>query len=141
MNVYPPSMAKYLRIGVLAAAIACGLSAAEHHGQVKFGGLPLPGATVTAAKGEQKFVAVSDQQGVYAFPELADGVWNFEVEMLCFSPIRQEVAVAPNAPSPQWELKLLPFDQIKASAPPPAPTAPPATAAAASTPSAPARKA
>src|SRR5436190_6350914 len=120
MNVYPP-MARYLRIGALAAAMAFGLTASEHHGQVKFGGLPVPGATVTATKGDQKLVAVTDLMGAYTFPELADGVWNLRVEMLCFSPIEQEVAVAPNAPSPAWELKLLPFDEIKAAAPPPAP--------------------
>ena len=81
----------------------------------------MPGATVTATKGDQKLVAVTDPQGVYVFPDLADGVWNFQVEMLCFAPIKQEVAIAPNAPSPQWELKLLPFEEIKASAPPPPP--------------------
>ena len=40
-----------------------GLAAAEHRGQVKFGGLPLPGATVTAAQGEKSFTAVTDLQG------------------------------------------------------------------------------
>src|ERR1041384_4284602 len=132
MNVYTPCMERYLRIGALAAAMAFGLTAAEHQGQVKFGGLAVPGATITATKGDQKMVTVTDQQGFYAFPDLADGIWNFQVEMLCFSAIKQEVAIAPNAPSPQWELKLLPFDEIKASAPPPAPAAPVATAAAAS---------
>src|SRR6266699_1664316 len=58
---------------ILLAAMS--LAAAEHHGQVKFGGLPLPGATVTATQGDKKFVAVSDLQGAYSFPRLADGVW------------------------------------------------------------------
>src|SRR5436190_2969641 len=111
MNVYPP-MARYLRIGALAAAMTFGLIASEHHGQVKFAGLPRPGATVTATKGDQKLVAVTDLQGAYTFADLADGVWNFQVEMLCFQPVKEEVGVAPNAPSPQWELKLLPFDEI-----------------------------
>jgi hypothetical protein len=124
MNVYSSSMAKLIRIGVLAAAISFALSASEHHGQVRFGGLPVPGATVTATQGDQKQVAITDQQGLYAFSDLADGVWNFQVEMLCFETIQKEVAIAPNAPSPQWELKLQPFDQIKASAPPPPPPSP-----------------
>src|SRR3954467_3655852 len=141
MNVYTP-MAKYLRIGVLAAAMIFGINAAEHQGQVKFGGLPVPGATITATSGGQKAGAVTDQQGVYTFPNLADGVWNFQVEMLCFAPIKQEVAIAPNAPSPQWELKLLPFEEIKASAPPPPPPAlVTANAAPPPTGNAPARKA
>ena len=73
-----------------------------------------PGATITATMGDKKMVAVTDPHGVYSFPDLADGVWNLQVEMLCFSPLKMEVAVAPNSPSPEWELKLLPFDEIKA---------------------------
>src|SRR5436305_12610127 len=132
MNVYPP-MVRYLRLGVIAGVLAFGLTASEHRGQVKFGGLPVPGATVTATKGDHKLVAVTDPQGVYMFPELADGVWDFQVEMLCFAPIKQEVAIAPNAPSPQWDLKLLPFEEIKASTPPPPPLAPVTTTLAAPT--------
>lgn len=113
----------------LALWAALSLAASEHHGQVKFGGLPVPGATVTATQGDQKHTAVTDQQGVYSFPDLPDGVWTIEVNMLCFEPIKQEVAIAPNAPSPVWELKLESFDAIKASAPPP-PAAPAPSAAA-----------
>ena len=90
------------------------LAAAEHHGQVNFNGLPVPGATVTAAGGDKKLVAVTDQQGAYSFPDLADGVWTIQVEMLCFATIKQEVAVAPGAPSPVWELKVLPLEEIHA---------------------------
>ena len=84
---------------------------------VKFAGLPVPGATITATMGDKKMVAVTDPQGQYSFADLADGVWNLQVEMLCFSTLKMEVAVAPTSPSPEWELKLLPFDEIKASAP------------------------
>src|SRR5260370_30654935 len=102
--------------------------ASEHHGVVKFAGLPVPGATITATMGDKKMVAVTGPDGLYTFPDLADGVWNLQVEMLCFSPVKMEVAVAPNSPSPEWELKLLPFDEIKAAAPPPAPRATPPAA-------------
>jgi hypothetical protein len=97
-----------------------GLAAAEHHGQVNFNGLPVPGATVTAVQADKKFVAVTDQQGAYSFADLADGVWTIQVEMLCFAPIKQEVAVASDAPSPVWELKVLPLEQMHASAMQPA---------------------
>src|ERR1022692_1567833 len=112
---------------------ACGLlSASEHHGIVKFAGLPVPGATITATMGDKKLVAITDLQGLYAFADLADGVWNVQVEMLCFATLNKEVAIAPNAPSPEWELKLLPFDEIKAAAPaPPRDTPPPASTPAA----------
>src|SRR5690349_4985333 len=91
-----------------------GLSAAEHHGQVKFGGLPLPGATVTATQGEKKLTAVTDLQGLYSFADLADGTWTMQVEMLCFAPARREVEIAPAAPSAEWEMKLLPLEEMRA---------------------------
>src|ERR1019366_6227519 len=118
----------------MAACAACTLlPASEHHGVVKFGGLAVPGATVTTTQGDKKQVAITDPRGVYTFADLADGVWNLQVEMLCFATLKNEVAIAPNAPSPEWELKLLPLDEIKAAAPPPAPTAgaPPGTTQAA----------
>ena len=121
-----------LRYAALAWLAVSGLAAAEHHGQVSFNGLPVPGATVTATGGDKRFVAVTDQQGAYSFPDLADGVWTIQVEMLCFATIKQEVAVAPDAPSPVWELKVLPLEEIHAAATQPAAAQPPAAAAAAS---------
>src|SRR5579863_7203635 len=50
---------------VLLAALP--VAAAEHHGQVTFGGLPLPGATVTLTQGDKKMTAVTDAEGVYSF--------------------------------------------------------------------------
>jgi trimeric autotransporter adhesin len=90
--------------------------ASEYHGQVTFGGLPVPGATITATQGNQKIVAISDQQGTYSFADLADGTWKIGVEMQCFSTIEQTVTIAPNVPSAKWELKLLSLDQIVAKA-------------------------
>ena len=126
----------YLRYAILAGLAVFGLAAAEHHGQVKFGGLPVPGATVTATQGDKKLVAVTDQQGSYSFPDLAEGIWTMQVEMLCFAPDKQEVGVTPNAPAGMWELKLLPFDEIKASAPPPAAPTPSTATTTASAPAA-----
>ena len=58
----------------LAAWIAvAGLLAAEHHGTVKSGGLPVPGATITATHGDKKHVTTTDENGRYAFADLPDG--------------------------------------------------------------------
>src|SRR5260370_21220518 len=100
------------------------LTASEHHGQVTFGGLPVPGATVTAIQAGKKLVAVTDQQGAYAFPNLADGVWTIQVEMLCFSTIQKDVTIAPDAPSPEWQLKLLPLNEMNSQIKPAAAPAP-----------------
>jgi hypothetical protein len=124
---------------LLLLAIATGLPASEHRGVVKFAGLPVPGAAVTASMGDKKVSMVTDDQGLYAFPDLADGTWKIKVEMLCFETLENDVAVAAGAPAAQWELKVQPFDKIKAAAPPPPPVSAPAptpTPGAASTPAA-----
>jgi hypothetical protein len=122
----------------IASAACTLLPASEHHGVVKFGALGVPGATVTVTQGGKKLVAVTDPQGIYTFADLADGVWSLQVEMLCFATLKGEVAIAPNAPSPEWDLKLLPLEEIKAAAPPPAQPvgAPSATTPAAASPAA-----
>jgi hypothetical protein len=107
----------------LALLSVCALTAAEHKGQVKFGGLPVPGATVTATQGDRSFVAIADQQGNYTFADLPDGVWNFQVEMLGFAPVKQDVTISAGAGTSDWDLKMLPLDEIKALAAPPPPPA------------------
>src|SRR6266700_2421692 len=82
-----------LRLPLLACLAIAGLAASEHRGQVKFGGLPVPGASVTLTQGDKRLNAVTDDQGVYVFPNVTDGIWALQVEMLCFSPVKQEVAV------------------------------------------------
>src|SRR6187200_1238282 len=75
-------------IAVLAWLLtAASASAADLLGQVTFNGQPVPGATVTATRaGGQdgdpvKKVTASDPQGVYRFPDLAEGVWTITVQM------------------------------------------------------------
>ncbi len=118
-----------LRLCFVACLAVSFLLASEHHGQVNFGSLPVPGATVTGTQDGKKFVAVTDQQGLYSFPDLPDGTWTMEVEMSGFSPLQREVTVAPNAPPAEWDLKMLPLGQMKATIEPAAPSgAPPAPA-------------
>src|SRR5260370_37505109 len=94
-------------------------AACEHRGEVTLAGLPVPGATVTARQDGKEFSTVTNAQGLYSFPDLTDGVWAVEIEMLGFSTIRREIGVAPDAPSARWEVTLLPVDQIDALIAPP----------------------
>jgi hypothetical protein len=126
---YPLKTKKYFLCGLVVwlamfPFVTAVLAASEHHGQVKFGGLPIPGVTVTASQGDKKLVTVSDGQGMYSFPDLPDGAWNFEIEMLCFVPIKQEVTIGSEAAIPDWELKLQPLDEIRAQAGPQAAPSP-----------------
>lgn len=93
-------------------------SGTEYRGQITFGGLPVPGVTVTAVRGSAHLATITDQQGLYSFPDLTDGKWTIEVEMTGFSTIKQDVVIGPAAPPGKWELKLLPLDQIKANVAP-----------------------
>ena len=95
-----------LRIGLAFTclfATAVSLAATVHRGNVKFGGLPLPGATITASQADKQFTTISDSQGAYSLDDLTDGVWTIRVEMLCFVPMVREVMVAPNARGQEWE--------------------------------------
>ena len=121
--------APYFRLGILVCLAASVLAASGHRGQVTFAGLPVPGATVTATRDGRKAAAVTDSQGLYSLPGLADGIWKIEVRMFGFAAIERDVAVSADAPAATWELKLLSLDQIRAEARPsaaPAQPAPPA---------------
>jgi hypothetical protein len=102
-------------ICAIACLAFCGVAkAAEHHGQVTFGGLPVPGATITITQGDKKFVAITDAQGFYSFADAPEGKWTIEIEMAGFATIQEDLVIGPNMPAAVWELKMLPLDQIKA---------------------------
>ncbi|HWD99370.1 MAG TPA: carboxypeptidase-like regulatory domain-containing protein, partial [Bryobacteraceae bacterium] len=146
-------MRKFILLMAVVWWSAVQLLGAEYHGQVTFGGLPLPGAIVTATRADKKVVAITDAQGNYSFPDLADGTWTIEVQMTAFETARQDVTVGPNTAESKWELKAISADRITAApvirqsqpeptvtsgAPPPTPGgAKPATQSAANTPPAP----
>jgi len=98
---------------LLTCLTICGSAyATEQRGQVTFNGLPVPGATITAAQGSKKVSTVSDQDGYYSFPDLADGAWQIDVTMSFFAALHQQVTVAPHTVGIKWELKMLSLDQV-----------------------------
>jgi trimeric autotransporter adhesin len=99
-------------LAVLCASMAAWAS--EYHGQVFFSGYPVPGVSVTVSQGAHHLSTVTDEQGLYEFPDLADGKWQIEIEMRGFTTLKGEVTVAPNAPQGSWELKELDLAQLLA---------------------------
>ena len=85
------------------------MRAAEHRGVVKFGTLPIPGASVTARQENRTVTVLTDGQGAYYFPDLADGPWIVQVEMRGFAPVQREVQVPEPA---EWSLKMLPLTEF-----------------------------
>jgi hypothetical protein len=126
---------------VLVAALVAGghhvFAAPGHSGQVTFGGLPVPGASVTASSGERRVVTVTDEQGVFTLADVGDGTWTIRVEMLTFAPLEREVTIAADAQPSTWELTLKSFDETTRGLPPrpAAPTQPTANQQVARSPS------
>jgi hypothetical protein len=98
-------------LGWLSLAV---LLASEYRGRVTFGGLPVPGATVTTTQGSKTFTAITDLDGAYMFAALSDGTWTIGVEMSGFAPIKQSVEIPPHGPSPVSELQMLSLENINA---------------------------
>jgi hypothetical protein len=67
---------------------ARGVAAADQYGRVTFSDQPVPGATLTATRGDVARVTVTDGEGIFHFADLTDGPWTLQVEMLGFSTLR-----------------------------------------------------
>lgn len=100
-------MLTQLRILAVAFVFTAALAGSEYHGTVEAGGLPFPGATVTAVQGGRKLVTTTDENGTFSFRSLDDGKWTIEVEAFGFSPLKQEVAVGPAAAAGRFALEYL----------------------------------
>ncbi len=95
---------------VLCVFFAIGLYAADHSGTVRFGGLPLPGAEVTLTQGGEARGAVTDPEGRYSFDGIAEAPFTVAVGMQLFVPQQREFPAG--AAAAEWDLELLPRDQI-----------------------------
>lgn len=51
----------------------------------------MPDATVTVTQDGKTITTVTDEQGLYAFPDLTDGAWEIEIRMQGFAPLTGEV--------------------------------------------------
>lgn len=104
---------KCLRSGVVYLLAILRLTAAEYHGQVKFGGLPVSGASVTASQGDKKITVISDLEGAFSLTDLSESAMTITVEMTGFSAITREVKVPSEIPA-VWELRMLALNEIQA---------------------------
>jgi hypothetical protein len=91
---------------------AVSMAAGEHAGVVTFGGLPVPGVTVTASSADRQLVTTTDAQGRFRLPDATAGVWRIRVEMLGFDPMTREVTVGDDPQPSSWTLTLKSFDDI-----------------------------
>jgi hypothetical protein len=100
-----------MRLVLIMLAAGIGL-AADYHGAVTFGGLPLPGVSITATQGDRKLTASTDERGEYSFADLAPGLWSLHVRKLGFAPVTREID--PGLPTPVIDLEVLALEEIQA---------------------------
>ena len=101
---------------VIALSVVRLTAASTVRGQVTFAGVPVPGATVTATKGDVTRTTITDEEGVYRLADLADGPWTVRVTMLGFFPLEQEVVAVADALPTIVALTVMPFEEIAAAA-------------------------
>ncbi len=98
----------------------------QYAGQVTIGGVPVPGASVTATQGDQRKTTVTDDRGIYRIDDLREGPCQIRVEMLGFEPAIVDVVVSPTTAATPIALTLRPIEAAPTPAPPtpttPAPT-------------------
>jgi len=120
MRAFSPGRLALIAIFLL-IAVHHVLAGGEHSGQVTFGGLPVPGATVTASAGDKKLVTVTDERGAFELADATAGTWTLRVEMLGFEALTREVTVTTEPQPSAWVLTLRPFEEITRGLPPPPP--------------------
>ena len=83
------------------------LWAAEYHGRVRYGGVPVPGATVTLTQGSTELTTVTDSQGLYEFPRIDEGSWKISIELRGFTPVSSAVTIGATNDQGEWTLEML----------------------------------
>lgn len=77
-------------------------------GLVKAGGIPVPGAMVTASRGESRFATITNPRGQYFFPDPVDATWAVQIEVSGFVTCQGDGSTA------SWDLQFLPLEKIDA---------------------------
>jgi trimeric autotransporter adhesin len=102
-----------IRFYLLAALIASlslpasAQSTVTSTGVVKFGGQPLPGATVIAIQGDHRIMTTTDESGAYQLDGLAPGTYSLEVQMFGFQTAHKQIQIAAaSQPTTEWTLEL-----------------------------------
>ena len=120
----------FLAVALLGASRALAWQAASAPPQdpiarVVFAGRAVPGAVVTAARGEERIVTASDADGFVRLPGLEAGAWNVLVEMTGFEKLTLQIQVPPTERDATWALRLQPIQPPRPVAAPVASASPP----------------
>ncbi|SEG16406.1 Carboxypeptidase regulatory-like domain-containing protein [Bryocella elongata] len=108
----------------MAVVLPAAALASEFHGHVRYGSVPVPGATVTLTQGDKQFSTITDSLGIYQFADVPDGTWKISISLRGFAPMDNTVTVAANAPQGDFTLDMLAMPELLAMAQPEAAPAP-----------------
>lgn len=109
---------------VLATAAQPSPVASDLSGRVLYSGLAVPGATVTARRGDRTLTAISSDEGAFRFAALDEGTWALRIEMRGFVPVSRDVTVPMPDPSLDVTLTMRSYQEIVGSTAPPIAAAP-----------------
>jgi trimeric autotransporter adhesin len=90
---------------------------ADQQGVVRIGEVPVPGAAVQATQGTKTLRTITDGDGHYAIPEISEGTWAIQVELLGFETARRDVVVSKEPKVEEWDLKMRPLAEINGAPP------------------------
>ena len=121
---------KSWRAGIRATAVcvllvARALWAAEYRGQVRYGGVPVPGAEVKLTQGSAELDTVTDSQGLYQFADVAEGDWAISIELRGFAPLHSSVKIGTTNEQASWTLQMLDLKDLLSMAQAAAASTPP----------------
>lgn len=105
-----------LRVLLFSACVVCAPAAASarpYGGSVSVAGVAVPGAVVTAIRGDTAKTTTSDRTGRFVFADLSDGEWTLRAEMPGFAPAVQSVQVTGDVQPVVLSLTLLEFSQMR----------------------------
>ena len=114
MNIFSTVL---IGLALVAGSHAAGAAQSDLSGRVVFSGLAVPGATVTAIRGENSLSTVSDEEGAFRFGNLDDGSWTLRVEMRGFVTLNQDVTLPSSGPPIVFTLTMRPYEEIAAHSP------------------------
>ena len=78
------------------------LASPAQTGSVRAADQFIPGASVTAIRGDTKVTTFTDESGRYSL-DLAPGVWDIQVQVFGFTPVHERVTVESAAANRDWQ--------------------------------------
>lgn len=100
---------------LMVAAALVAVPSSDLVGRVEFAGLAVPGAVVTATRGDQVARTVSGDDGTFRIADVPDGDWRLQVEMRGFLPVTRNVSLPLAEPGVAIALTMRSYEDVLSS--------------------------